>query len=73
MTREQLKPGMVIRFQYELRAYKGKWMQYCGIVIKNERSLYVHCLHNDHVGVFTPNKDGSFGLKHIQLLPWRFV
>jgi hypothetical protein len=66
MNRQDLKPGMVIRFQYELMAYKGKWANYCGIVLKNQKNLVVYCLHNGHNGVFSSKGN----LRYIKQLEW---
>jgi hypothetical protein len=69
VTQQDLKPGMVIRFQYELKAYKGKWASYCGIVLKNQKRLVVYCLHNGHNGVFSAKSN----LRYIKQLEWSLV
>jgi hypothetical protein len=66
MKREDLKSGMIVRFQYELIFHKGQWMNYCGLVVGNDRNLRVHCFVNGHMGVFS--KNGS--IRNIQILPW---
>ena len=69
MTKEDIEIGMVIRFQFELKAYKNKWMYSCGIVLKKtNRSLWVYCLRNGHNTVVDIN-----GIRYLKQLPWEFV
>lgn len=73
MKRSDLEPGMVVKFQYELKNYKGQWMQHVGIIKKkNDRSLWTYCLNNGHHCVFTVDENHR-GIKNIQLLPWSLV
>jgi hypothetical protein len=66
MTREDLKPGMVILFEYQLMNYPDCWMRHCGIVIQAKDRLCVYCLRNGHNTVFSK----CAGIRGIQQLPW---
>lgn len=67
MTREDLKPGMVVMFEYQLINHPEMWMRAIGIVTRNERSLHLYCLLNDHNCVYS----GKGGIRGIKELPWR--
>jgi len=54
--------GDVLEFEYNLINHPSEWCYYKGIVLKqNDMFIWVWCLTNEHVGVFTKSN------------PWRKV